>query len=275
MKKTRLLGLTLALLGTVTMLAACGSKKESAESSPEHGTEAAATENTAEIEFGKKSEEEYPISDEVRKKLDALTTNYSKVNWEAEYMPTDGIVVSEGTYIDTQNMVSVEYHHLVVAFTNTTDQNIKLSLDGNVEGVDGTYIQDIFTDDIEIWAGNTVAITLELLEKVPSGNIKWNKVEIQPLDLEYTPYEISAKLDKGDSGNYSIKSEVVSDPEHMYSYSTKTGCGLILDKDGKILSGNSLYESSWDSWSNLSIPAETFNGENADQVIFVNLYLPK
>ena len=74
MKKTRLLGLTLALLGTVTMLAACGSKKESAESSPEQGTEAAATENTAEIEFGKKSEEEYPISDEVRKKLDALTT---------------------------------------------------------------------------------------------------------------------------------------------------------------------------------------------------------
>lgn len=89
-------------------------------------------------------------------------------------MPTDGIVVSEGTFIDTHNTIKAERYHLVVAFTNTTDQNIRLSLDGNVEDVEGAYVQDIFTDEIEIWAGNTVAISLKLLEKIPSGNIKWN-----------------------------------------------------------------------------------------------------
>ncbi len=275
MKKAKLLGFTLALLGTASMLAACGSKKGDMSPQFDQSGETTITKSAATKEFGKKSEEEYPISDDVQKKLDALTTDYSKVNWEAEYMPTDGIVVSEGTFIDTHNTIKAERYHLVVAFTNTTDQNIRLSLDGNVEDVEGAYVQDIFTDEIEIWAGNTVAISLKLLEKIPSGNIKWNKFEIQPLDKEYIPYEVSTELQKGDTGSYALRSDASSDNENTHSFRTTTYCGLILDKDGKILCGEGLSdpEDTSASWHTVSLHESTFGGENADFVFFVNLFL--
>ena len=260
----------LGLMMTATIIVGCGNSKVDGanDSSVEIGEVKQEGDSEEAAAFGEKTAAEYPISEESQAKLDALETDYSKVNWQVEYEPIDGIVVSESMYVvDTAKWGPT--NHMVVAFTNLTDDNVKISIEGYLENEDGEVAHDLVEDDIEIWAGNTVAREIYFEFKVPSGNIKWNNITAEHLDREYVPYEIVPELEKGDKGNYSIKPNIVSDPEHQNSYRCTGECGLVLDKDGNILGGAS---DSSEYVSLLPMKVESFGGKNADVVFFCNVF---
>lgn len=254
----------LGLMMAATILVGCGQSKADEAKDDVEQTEETSEEVAA---FGERTVTEYPISEESQAKLGALETDYSKVNWQVEYEPIDGIVVSESMFVTDTKWGPT--NHMIVAFTNLTDDSVKIDIEGYLENEDGEVAHDLVEDDIEIWAGNTVAREINFKFEVPSGNIKWNKITSEHLDREYVPYEIVPELEKGEKGYYSIKPNIVSDPEHQNSYRCTGECGLVLDKDGNILGGAS-DSSEWVML--LPMRVESFGGENTDVVFFCSAY---
>lgn len=270
MKKRKLALLLIATIGVLTVLSGCGSKEDSIAESAKGEIEDVAEENA----FGARSLEEYPISDDTKTKLEALTTDYSKVNWEVEYEPKPGIVVSEGTFVKTTSMGSENY--IVVAFTNLTGNHVSLSLKGYIEDEDGKVVKDIIKDDLEIWDGNTVAREVNLNYANASGNIRWDNITIGALDREYVDFAIHSELTTNAYDQYYIASNLEKLPEHdstkRFSQQEFGACGLVLDKDGNILYGQNA--GAFDSGAKgISMAIESFGGENADVAYFCNPYL--
>ena len=220
------------------------------------------TEELAPEDFAKKTVKEYPISDDIRAKLDALDTDYAKVNWGAEYQPADGIVVSEAEFVRPYQG-SENAHLLAVAVTNLTGNPAKVSLEGYVENTDGDVIYDILTEDeyseLKIWDGSTSVILLKFKYDIPSGNINWKNIKVEPWDKEFTPYELKGELRKDNYGYYKIDSQIEG-----WCFDTT---GFVLDKDGNIIDGNED-----DAVGEIDLMSKTFGGEDVQVVIFANPY---
>lgn len=272
MKKRKLALLLIATIGVLTVFSGCGSKEDSSTESAQEETEEAAEE----VPFGARSLEEYPISDETQTKLDALETDYSKVNWEVEYEPTSGIVISEGTFVKETKMGSANY--IVVAFTNLTGNHVSLSIEGYIEDEDDEVIKDLVNDDLEIWDGNTVARAVCLDYANASGNIRWDKITIGDSDREYVEYTINSELTTNAYDQYFIASNL-EPVEKQYNngvpkmfWQDEFGtCGLVLDKEGNIIYGQNADGLS--STDGISMAIETFGGKNADVAYFSNPYM--
>jgi len=260
MKKQKLMLSLVAMISAATLLSGCGSKEETEIKQNE--IEAQAEAETTEAVYAEQDLADYPLSEETQAKLDALTTDYSKVNWLAEYEPADGIVVSEATFVHART----HYENVVIAFTNLTGNHITLSVEGYLEDVNGEIIEDVVKDGIEIWDGNTVAIAVSLSGLDSAGNIKWSNLTTEPLDREYVPYEQTTSLGKNEYDNYKIQAEY-STAENVY-LDNDIQLGLVLDKDGNVLGGE--YSNFYSNRVVLSY--KTFGGENADAVFFGNPY---
>ena len=138
----KLLGIMMA----ATILVGCGKSSDDAakDPSPEAGqtVEDSKEEDAVAAAFGEKTVAENPLSDETKAKLDALDTNYKKVNWDAVYSAPDneGIVISETAYFDKQDSL---HNRLVVAFTNVTDEPVKFSCEGYAQNAEEKVVADI------------------------------------------------------------------------------------------------------------------------------------
>ena len=262
----KLLGIMMA----ATVLVGCGKSSDSVEneSSPEAGqtVEESKEEDAVAAAFGEKTVAENPLSDETKAKLDALDTNYKKVNWDAVYSApdNDGIVISETAYFDKQDSL---HNFLVVAYTNVTNEAVKFSCEGYIENASGDVVADILESDVELGPNNTIAIQYDCESDEPSGNVRWNNFSVEPSDKEYVPYEINTELDKSEQ-YYRIIATYSADTEIDSVYIPK-GYGYVLDKDGHIISGGEEEDSPSDT---VNTWAETFDGENADTVFFINIY---
>lgn len=257
MKKRKISILLVSMIGVLSVISGCGDKKDDSVADNEGQVEVVEEEKKT---FGERTAAEYPISEESQAKLDALVTDYSKVNWDVEYEPEAGIVVSEEVF-GRNNDLRQEETHLAVAFTNLTGENVKISIEGYVENENGDVVYDLLEDDIEIWADNTVACEMNLRQEIPSGNIKWNSITITPLDKEFIPYEQTSILRKAEAGYYIIDVEYTAEVDMM----ANNPVGMVLDKDGNAIGGGS------ESGGYIAMfNTKTFNGENADVVYFGN-----
>ena len=154
--KKRSLGLILLIAATAILSVGCGSKDSAKNSEVESSAqEENVKEEEAKPAFGQRTVEEYPISAGTQSKLDALETDYSKVNWLAEYEPTEGIVVSEATF-NRKNGIGGEEHYLALALTNLTGAHVKISIECYLENEAGEVVYDLIEDGLEIWDGNTI-----------------------------------------------------------------------------------------------------------------------
>ncbi|MBP5595303.1 MAG: hypothetical protein J6Y02_07970 [Pseudobutyrivibrio sp.] len=257
MKKRKFSILLVSIIGLMTVISGCGEKKSDSVADNESQVEVVKEEKKT---FGERTAAEYPISEESQAKLDALETDYSKVNWDVEYEPESGIVVSEEVF-GRDNDLKQEETHLAIAFTNLTDENVKISIEGYVENENGEVVYDLVEDDIEIWANNTVAREMNLRQEIPSGNIKWNSITITPLDKEYVPYEQASVLKKTENDYYCIYADYTSEVELL----ADNPVGLVLDKDGNAIGGGSESSGTIAMYN-----CKTFDGENADVVYFGN-----
>ena len=95
MKKRKISILLVSMIGVLSVISGCGDKKDDSVADNEGQVEVVEEEKKT---FGEKTAAEYPISEESQAKLDALVTDYSKVNWDVEYEPEAGIVVSEEVF---------------------------------------------------------------------------------------------------------------------------------------------------------------------------------
>ncbi|MBR5650281.1 hypothetical protein [Pseudobutyrivibrio sp.] len=257
----------LCLAIAATILVGCGNSKTDGanDSSVEIGEVKQEGDSEEAAAFGEKTAAENPLSDETKSKLDALNTNYKKVNWDVVYSAPDnnGIVISETKFYDKQDSLN---NILVVAYTNVTDAPVKFSCEGFAEDAAGEVAVDILESDIELGPNNTIAVKYDCENDEPSGNIRWNNFTVEPSDKEYVPYEISTEL-KQDSGYYCIEVEYSSD----YDFNPDVcphGYGYVLDKDGKIIGGDE--EENWGK--SVQLWAKSYDGENADTVFFKNIY---
>ena len=262
----KLLGIMMA----ATVLVGCGKSSDSVEneSSPEAGqtVEESKEEDAVAAAFGEKTASENPLSDDTKAKIDALDTNYKKVNWDVVYSApdNDGIVISETAYFDKQDSL---HNILVVAYTNVSDQAVKFSCEGYIENASGDVVADIFESDVELGPNNTIAIKYDSEYDEPSGNVRWNNFSVEPSDKEYVPYEINTELTKKDQFYY-IEATYSSDSE-IDSMFMPMGYGYVLDKDGHIIGGGEEENIPGDT---VNTWAETYEGENADTVFFKNIY---
>ena len=260
----------LGIMMVATVLIGCGKSGDDSEkdSLPESDQTVEEGAEEAKAVFGEKTVAENPLSDETKAKLDALDTNYKKVNWDAVYSApdNDGIVISETAYFDKQDSL---HNRLVVAYTNVTDSPIIFSCEGYAENDEEKVIADIVESDIELGPGITIAIQYESDYDVPSGNVEWRNFTVEPSDKTYVAYEPIAELghDNDFPEQYAINvtynSDSIDNSLHMDGY------GYVLDKDGHIIGGGKegINEDIVPLW------ATTYEGENADTVFFVNIYV--
>ena len=264
MKKTKLLWLSMALIGTVTAFTACGDDERVSrhDTIPSQvATEDATDPDTAaevptEAPFGAKVAAQYPISDEMQKKLDTLDTDYSKVNWLAQYAPADneGIIVSETKYEFNG------FNHFVIAYTNLTDEGVQLSFEGYAENTSGEIVKDIIESDVELGPSRTICRDYVFKPEAPSGEITWNSFTVTPSDKEYLPFVLTSKLETKENGTYFISYTEESD----VLLDGRAGYGCVLDSEGNIIIGDEEGGGQTVVFSNV----ESFGGKNADVAFF-------
>ena len=263
---TKILGITLA----TSLLIGCGSAEERKrpienvlEDVANQEDEPVAEEDEASVEapFGARMLSDYPISGEAQASLETLDSSYKKVNWTVAYAPSDNgnIVVSETMYNFEGN------NHLVVAFTNLSDEGVTLSYEGYAENTSDEVAKDLLESDVELGPKNTIARDINFNQEVPSGNFNWKKFDVKASTEGYAPYEISSELKQDSSGDYSIISTFTSEEALFH---LDKGYGFVLDENGNIILG--AMESSNNS---VYFYTDSFGGENEDYVYYVNLIM--
>ena len=270
MKKMKLVWLSMALIGTVVSFAACGDKGGSSNGGNDSFEEGIlddepegddnVPEADEEVAFGAGVAAEYPISSEMQSQLDALGGDYKKVNWQVAYAPADndGIIVSETSYINTKGR-----NHLVVAYTNLTDEGVSMSFEGYAQNVDGDIVKDIVDTDVELGPKSTIVRDVDFENDEPSGEINWKSFSVGGTSEEYIPYEMTSELIADNKGDYSIQATIEAD----VIVDSDPGVGFVLDEDGNIIEGASElmdYEAKFYT--------DSFGGRNADVVFFANIY---
>ncbi|MBP5598256.1 MAG: hypothetical protein J6Y02_23010 [Pseudobutyrivibrio sp.] len=267
MKKMKLVWLSMALIGTVVSFAACGDEdRGNGQPSVEIGADIEpegddkVPEGDEGVVFGAGVAAEYPISSEMQSQLDALDSNYKKVNWQVAYAPADnaGIIISETSYINTKGK-----NHLVVAYTNLTDEGVSMSFEGYAQNVSGDVVKDLVETDVELGPKTTIVRDVDFENDEPSGEINWKSFSVGGTSEEYIPYEMTSELIADNKGDYSIQATIEAD----VIVDSDPGVGFVLDEDGNIIEGASElmdYEAKFYT--------DSFGGRNADVVFFANIY---
>ena len=265
----KLVWLSMALIGTVVSFAACGDKGGSSNGGNDSFEEGIlddepegddnVPEADEEVAFGAGVAAEYPISSEMQSQLDALDSNYKKVNWQVAYAPADddGIIVSETKY----NYEGC--NHLVIAYTNLTDAGVKISFEGYAENTAGEVTYDLLEDDVEIAPKNTIVRDIKLEDDEPSGEIKWNNFTVEASTKDYIPYEITSELKKDNYDNYYIESTIISD--NKVGHSGTRGYGCILDDSGDIIVGGEEFSN-----NKVEFRIQSCGGKDVDVAYFVS-----
>ena len=265
MKKMKLVWLSMALIGAVLSFTACGDKGGSSDGGDSYAEgifddEPEGDDNVSEGgAFGAEVAADYPISPEMQSQLDALDGDYKKVNWQVAYAPADndGIIVSEASYINTKGR-----HHLVVAYTNLTDEGVTMSYEGYAENTTGDVVKDVVDNDVELGPKNTIVQDLDFENDEPSGEINWKSFSVASSSREYLPYELSYELLTENNGEYYIQVNITAD----WVIGGGEGYGFVLDEDGNIIEG--AKEVSY----KVKFYTDSFGGNNEDVVFYNNVY---
>lgn len=271
MKKTKLLWLSMTLIGTLVSLAACGNNDKTSQQ-PSSSNVGASTEENVESEstgdeieastIGTSDVEEYPVSEDMQAMLGELNTYYSKVNWDVEYQPAEGIIVSESIYTCVGDN-GAEPYYLVIGYTNLNDSPVKITCQGDIMNANGSVNHvDVDEAELAVWPGNTVVRRYIGNLEEPSGDIIWNTFNVETSDERYIPFDISIELSQDDG--YVVVPTFTSD-ENLKYYDC--GMAILLDENGKVLSAEAPPLSNRvTEFSN----NESYDGKVTDAVFFIN-----
>ena len=205
------------------------------------------------------------ISDEAKKILASLDTDYNKVNWGVQYSPTgmDGIVISVAPYVDSDS------YYLAVAVTNLYGEDTTFSATGYAKGLSGQEIGSLSFYETAICPGNTV-VKLIYCDDVPTGEIHWDEIELPNVYETSAYWESDWSLGTDADGYLKVDYTIMSNTTMMPGYVT----GLVLDKKGNIVAAYQDYNSN--KGSNASgiikyyVKASNLSGTPSDVAMFCN-----
>ena len=206
------------------------------------------------------------LDSDVKEKLDALDTDYSKVNWGVQYSPFEdepGLVISVAPYVDEYGT-----YKLIVGITNLLDTPITFSGGAEAKGKDESIVGETYIYEDSLGVGNTV-IEIISCDDIPDGRIHWTDLKMQEGDSRYIPWEADWELLNGDD-----KSEIIFKYNLYANEPFVAGYiyGLALDQDGNVVYVFDAYED--ELTSNLTGSVTTYEDLSArglkDVALFSN-----
>lgn len=272
MRRKKLALLLVATIGVLTVFSGCSSSGAPTDNTTGESADGTVTDSVDDEEVTEEAESsvigaadvnEYPISDDMKAKLEGVNTEYSKVNWDVEYQPADGIIVSESIYTCIGDH-GVEPYYMVIAYTNLNDAPVKITCQGDIMNTNGSVNHaHVDETDLVVWPGNTVLEKYICNMDEPSGDITWNTFNVETSDERYIPFEISVELSQDDDG-YVVTPTFSADEKTKYY---DCGMALLLDENGKILEAEAPPLSNRITYFNYN---ESHDGKVADAVFFIN-----
>lgn len=280
--KKRFLSLILALSVTLSMTA-CGS-----HAATEGASETATVETEAEKETetgtdvwedpdgaGETGQEQSseadgygtasPLGEELETAIGSLDTDYSKIAWGVTYSPFEnspGIVFSIAPALHENDLC------MIVAVTNLYSGDVDVSGYGTAKGMEGEDIA-VFTLSAKAIGGGSTYLQKVDCSSFPSGQIKWEDLEVSLSNEKYVPWEADWELagsaaEDSYSLNYTITAEDTCRAGTVWA--------LLLDSDHNIVSVYSAYDNAEGNTIQGSIPG--ISGIDrlgvTDAAIFVN-----
>lgn len=210
------------------------------------------------------NEAESYISEDAKKALDSLDTDYSKVNWAVQYSPTgmDGIVISVAPYIEKGSSL-----YVVVGITNLYNEDTTFSAKAYAKGTDGQYVGQASFYETAIGPGNTV-IKKIFCDGVPTGEIHWEDIELPNVYEESAYWESDWQLGTDKDGYIKVDYVVTSNEYMMPGYVT----AIVLDVDGDILALEDDYNTTeaTTAQGTINYYAKELAGKPADVAMFTN-----
>lgn len=176
---------------------------------------------------------------DVRRALEGLDTDYSKIRWGIEYVLSDdypGVVVGVAPYYTDP------YHYLAVAVTNVHPVDIVFSGDFHAKSEGGEDVGSGFFFKEHIGSGCTIMIPVSCgTDEAPDGRLSWTNIQIETADKSAgtswtSDWEISKDpLFKRAGADLRIRGTGIRNPD------IKNVSAFLLDDKGNILSGAQQY----------------------------------
>lgn len=209
------------------------------------------------------------LSGSTKSSMDALETDYNKVNWGVSYTPfkkMKNIVFSVAPYYDGFSW------YLIVGITNLYDQDISIYGEGMAKNADGEDVGSTALYETCIGSGNTVIETIFCTDE-PDGRISWKNLKADTAEEIYVPWEADWSLQGNSPGfSYSYSLYSTDDTKEMIPYSATA---LFLDSDGNIIATGEDYSTDtitkdYTHQSSLSVYVSKDGFEVKDVALFVN-----
>lgn len=173
----------------------------------------------------------YEVSDDVKERLEALDSDYNKVNWDYVTTPFD----DEDIVISTVVAKWGVNYTVFVAATNLHDEQYDIDVDGILKDTSGSEIEDeeVYVSGYSIGPGNTIITKIDTTEAT-DGEIEWDDDDIHeayrdefcPFSIEWTMPENTLDFDR------ELIDVEVSLDKVSYSFDV---IGLVLDENGKVI----------------------------------------
>lgn len=171
------------------------------------------------------------VTDDIKGQLDALETDYNKINWERVSTPFEekDIVVSTIRYQEGNN------HYLIVGITNLSDIDVWTEGWGFATDIAGNTMEDedVSLHILALAPGQTSLQQIPFGFDVPSGEVvDWQNVEIKESYWDYaSPSTFSWSLEPDEDDwvflNFDVQGDVMED--------ASTFQFVVFDKEGNII----------------------------------------
>ncbi|WP_051538349.1 hypothetical protein [Butyrivibrio proteoclasticus] len=173
----------------------------------------------------------YEVSDDVKERLEALDSDYNKVNWDYVTTPFDDEDIVISTVVAKHDTV----YTVFVGITNLHDEQYDIEAEGLLKDISGDKIEDeeVYLYDYSIGSGNTIIKMINTQEPT-DGEIEWDDDDIHDAYRdEFCPFTIDWTMPENteDFDGELIDVEV-SLEEAIYSFDIQC---LVLDENGKVI----------------------------------------
>lgn len=171
------------------------------------------------------------LDPDVKKQMDALDTDYSKINWGVQYSP---FAEYPGFVISVAPTFSYGQYGLAIAFTNLYSDPVAFQGDATALASDGSEVGTTTVYTETLCNGNTVIYTI-LCEDMPDGRIHWEnaKLDTDPYD-GYEPWTADYSVTGNPSDGYLTVEYSMSSVNNVDIIRGTVVC-VLIDSNGNIV----------------------------------------
>lgn len=170
------------------------------------------------------------VTPEARAALNALDTDYGRINWGVEYSIEDvpGLVISVAPY----DFFDIQY--LAVAFTNLYDETVSIYAQGVAKTEEDTKAGELYMYVDSLAPSSTFIYTVPCMDGVPSGVISWERFEINDPYYRDGNWEADWTITEGEYASQLVAKLAMTNTADKTERLGGVMC-VLVDEDGNIL----------------------------------------